>query len=61
MFKCHNIEIHDPSGKVIAQSKHKQSGGKGVVTLEFGESDLPYHSSHGIDIADKIVIRLQPL
>jgi len=54
--QSHNIEIHDPSGKVIATIQANTVWPvNGVVTLEFGESDLPYQPVHtGIDIADKI-------
>src|SRR5258706_14848136 len=41
--KTHLVEIHDPLGKVVAKldvSTIWPIGG--VVTLEFGESDLPY-------------------
>lgn len=53
--KTHKVEIHDPAtGKVIATIDAATAwpvGGK--VTLEFGESDLPYQALHtGIDIAN---------
>lgn len=49
----HTIQIHDPTGKVIATINAQTVWPlKGVVTLEFGESDLPYQPVHtGIDIA----------
>ena len=52
----HTIEIHDPTGKVIAHIQGVTVWPvHGIVTLEFGESDLPYQPLHtGIDIADKI-------
>lgn len=51
----HKIEIHDPTGKVIATIDSATSWPvSGVVTLGFGESDLPYQPFHtGIDIAHK--------
>lgn len=51
----HKIEIHDPTGKVIATIDAATSWPvSGVVTLGFGESDLPYQPFHtGIDIAHK--------
>ena len=51
----HLIEIHDPSGKVIATIRAETVWPVlGVVTLEFGESDLPYQPVHtGIDIAGR--------
>ena len=54
--QSNRIEIHDPSGKVIATIQAQTVWPvQGVVTLEFGESDLPYQPVHtGIDIADKI-------
>ena len=50
----HKIEIHDPTGKVIATIDAATVWPvSGVVTLEFGESDLPYQPFHtGIDIAN---------
>ena len=53
--KTHQIEIHDPAtGKVIATiNADTIFPVSGVVTLEFGESDLPYQPFHtGIDIAN---------
>ena len=49
----HTIQIHDPTGKVIATIDAQTVWPlQGVVTLEFGESDLPYQPVHtGIDIA----------
>lgn len=47
------VEIHDPTtGKVITTLKSTAAWPvKGVVTLEFGEIDLPYQPLHtGIDI-----------
>lgn len=55
-LKSHKIEIHDPaSGKVITTlGVSTMWPVKGVVTLEFGEVDLPYQPLHsGIDIAGK--------
>ncbi len=54
--KTHTIEIHDPTGKIIAHLDIVTIWPvQGVVTLEFGESDLPYQPVHtGIDIADRI-------
>jgi murein DD-endopeptidase MepM/ murein hydrolase activator NlpD len=51
----HQIEIHDPSGKVVATIDVATVWPTtGVITLEFGESDLPYQPFHtGIDIAGK--------
>ena len=50
----HKVEIHDPSGKVIATIDATTVWPvNGVITLEFGESDLPYQPFHtGIDIAN---------
>lgn len=55
-IKGNTISIHDPTGKIIAQIQAQTTWPvSGVVTLEFGESDLPYQPLHtGIDIADKI-------
>ncbi len=49
----HTIQIHDPTGRVIATIDAQTVWPlHGVVTLEFGESDLPYQPVHtGIDIA----------
>lgn len=54
--KTHLVEIHDPTGKVVAKIEASTIWPVGgVVTLEFGESDLPYQPFHtGIDIADKV-------
>ncbi len=51
----HEIEIHDPTGKVIATIDAVTIWPvSGVVTLEFGEAHLPYQPIHtGIDIASK--------
>ena len=51
----HVIQIHDPSGKVVAQINADTVWPiAGVVTLEFGANDLPYQPVHtGIDIAGK--------
>jgi murein DD-endopeptidase MepM/ murein hydrolase activator NlpD len=51
----HRVEIHDPSGKVIATIDATTIWPvSGVVTLEFGESNLPFQPIHtGIDIAHK--------
>lgn len=53
--KTQAIDIHDPTGKVIAHIQAMTVWPvQGVVTLEFGQSDLPYQPIHtGIDIADK--------
>lgn len=53
--RTHKIEIHDPSGKVIATIDASTAWPiSGVVTLEFGQPDLPYQPVHtGIDIATK--------
>ncbi len=50
----HTIEIHDPTGKIIAQIRAATTWPVfGVVTLEFGEPDFPYQPLHtGIDIAN---------
>ncbi len=53
-LKTNIVEIHDPaSGKVIESVQANAVWPvKGVVTLEFGEVDLPYQPLHsGIDIA----------
>lgn len=52
----HKIEIHDPTGKVIATIQAETDWPvQGIVTLEFGASDLPYQPIHtGIDIGGKI-------
>lgn len=53
----HKIEIHDPAtGKVLTTLDVGTLWPvKGVVTLEFGEVDLPYQPLHtGIDIAGRI-------
>lgn len=53
--ETHLIEIHDPTGHVIATVQADTVWPvSGFVTLEFGESDLPYQPIHtGIDIAHK--------
>ena len=54
-LQTNTIEIHDPrTGKVIKDLKITGVWPvHGVVTLEFGESDLPYQVFHtGIDIAN---------
>ncbi len=51
----HKVEIHDPrTGQIIATIDAATTWPvSGVVTLEFGESDLPYQPFHtGIDIAN---------
>ncbi len=51
------VEIHDPSTGEVVQSINAKSvwPTKGVVTLEFGEVDLPYQPLHtGIDIASPV-------
>ena len=53
-LQTHTIDIHDPAtGKVIKQLHITAVWPvSGVVTLEFGESDLPFQPFHsGIDIA----------
>src|SRR5579885_421735 len=41
--KTHLVEIHDPTGKVIKTIEASTIWPVGgIVTLEFGESDLPY-------------------
>ncbi len=50
-----NVDIHDPrTGAVIDNiTGPGMWPTPGIVTLEFGQSDLPYQVSHtGIDIAD---------
>lgn len=54
-IQTQTVEIHDPAtGKVIAKIQSNAVWPvKGVVTLEFGESDLPFQPLHtGIDIAN---------
>jgi murein DD-endopeptidase MepM/ murein hydrolase activator NlpD len=55
-LKTHLIELHDPMGKVFATLNDATVWPvRGIVTLNFGESDLPYQPFHtGIDIAGKI-------
>ncbi len=51
----HKVQIHDPAtGKVIKEIQVNAVWPvHGLVTLEFGESDLPYQPFHtGIDIAN---------
>ncbi len=50
----HKIEIHNPSGQIIATIDATTTWPvHGIVTLGFGESDLPYQPYHtGIDIAN---------
>lgn len=53
--KTQKVQIHDPlSGKVITEiSPVMEWPVKGVITLEFGQSDWPYQPFHtGIDIAN---------
>lgn len=53
--KTHAVEIRDPKdGSIIEEIKPIVSWPvKGVITLEFGEADLPYQPFHtGIDIAN---------
>ncbi|MDQ3099475.1 MAG: M23 family metallopeptidase [bacterium] len=48
------IEIHDPASGKVLTTLHSATTWpvKGVITLKFGESDLPYQALHtGIDIA----------
>lgn len=53
--KTNTIQIHDPlTGEVVKEIKPVITWPvKGVITLEFGESDWPYQIFHtGIDIAN---------
>ncbi|MGI8420309.1 MAG: M23 family metallopeptidase [Candidatus Levyibacteriota bacterium] len=53
----HTIQIRNPSTGVVTKeiTTPTEWPANGVVTLEFGESDLPYQPFHtGIDIAGKI-------
>lgn len=54
-LKTRMVEIHDPTGKVVANIKIASTWPvNGAVTLEFGESDLPYQPFHtGIDIGSR--------
>ena len=57
------VEIHDPtSEKVITTINSPMVWPvKGIITLEFGQSDLPYELLHtGIDIAGKIGDNVSP-
>jgi len=49
----HLVEIHDPTGQVVAQLQATTAWPvRGSVTLEFGQPDPPYQKHHtGIDIA----------
>jgi murein DD-endopeptidase MepM/ murein hydrolase activator NlpD len=51
----HQVEIHDPNGKTVADFTATTVWPvNGVVTLEFGQPDPPYQTSHtGIDIANR--------
>lgn len=52
--QTHNVEIHDPATGAVVDTVSGPFTWPvgGVVTLEFGQSDLPYQPSHtGIDIA----------
>jgi murein DD-endopeptidase MepM/ murein hydrolase activator NlpD len=48
------VEVKDPTGKITTEINGPFTWPvRGVVTLEFGESDLPYQAFHsGIDIAN---------
>ena len=50
----HKVEIYDPKGNLVTTLDVMTTWPvAGVVTLEFGASDLPYQIHHtGIDIAD---------
>lgn len=53
--KTQNVQIHDPKdGSIVQEIQPTVSWPvTGVITLEFGEIDLPYQPFHtGIDIAD---------
>lgn len=52
-LKNHTIEIHDPTGKIIATIQTQTEWPiHGIVTLGFGQPDFPYQPVHtGIDIA----------
>lgn len=53
--QTNKVDIHDPATGKVIQSIDTNAVWpvKGVVTLEFGESDLPYQPFHsGIDIAN---------
>lgn len=53
--KTHKIQIRDPKTGAVAKEINADVTWPvtGVITLEFGESDLPYQPSHtGIDIAN---------
>lgn len=57
----HQVTIHTPKGEVISKQTTRTWPVQGVVTLEFGMSDLPYQPLHtGIDIADKTGIPITP-
>ena len=58
----HEIQIHDPTGKVIQTIAAATVWPvHGEVTLEFGQSDLPYQPFHtGIDIAVPIGTPITP-
>lgn len=56
-LQTHTIELHDPATGKVFKTITEQTVWpvKGIVTLEFGQNDLPYQPLHtGIDIADKI-------
>lgn len=53
--KTEAVEIHNPKDGSVIEEIHPVVSWpvKGVITLEFGESDLPYQPFHtGIDIAN---------
>ena len=51
----HQVEIHDPNGKLVSQIEASTVWPvQGIITLEFGMPDLPFQLYHtGIDIANK--------
>lgn len=62
--KTNTIQIHDPlTGEVIKEIKPVITWPvKGVITLEFGESDWPYQIFHtGIDIANLYRLQGDPI
>lgn len=62
--KTNTVQIHDPlTGDVIKEIKPVLTWPvKGVITLEFGESDWPYQIFHsGIDIANPYGLQGDPV
>ena len=55
-IQANTVTLYSPTGKVSAHVPVSRIWPvQGIVTLEFGESDLPYQPFHtGIDIASKI-------